>query len=64
MRLKSKVAVITGAANGIGLAIAEAFIKEGAILVAGDIDKKKCKAESERLGKDGGIVLALKCDVG
>jgi NAD(P)-dependent dehydrogenase (short-subunit alcohol dehydrogenase family) len=63
MRLKSKVAVITGAANGIGLAIAEAFMKEGAILVAGDIDEKKCKAESERLGKDGGIVLALKCDV-
>ena len=53
MRLKNKVAVITGAANGIGLAIAEAFIKEGAILVAGDIDEKKCKAESERLGKDG-----------
>ena len=64
MRLKNKVAVITGAANGIGLAISEAFVKEGAIIIAGDIDEKKCKAEAERLGKDGAIVLAIKCDVG
>src|SRR5664279_5036481 len=63
MRLKNKVAVITGAANGIGLAISEAFIKEGAIIIAGDIDEKKCTTEAERLGKDGAIVLAIKCDV-
>ena len=43
MRLKNKVAVITGAANGIGLAISEAFVEEGAIIVAGDIDEKKCR---------------------
>ena len=64
MRLKNKVAVITGAANGIGLAISEAFVKEGAIIIAGDVDEKKCKAEAERLGKNGAIVLAIKCDVG
>ena len=64
MRLKNKVAVITGAANGIGLAISEAFAKEGAIIIAGDIDEKKCKAEAERLGADGAIVRAVKCDVG
>jgi len=63
MRLINKVAVITGAANGIGLAIGEAFVKEGAILVAGDIDEKKCTEEAGRLGKDGAIVLAIKCDV-
>ena len=63
MRLKNKVAVITGAANGIGLAISEACVKEGAIIIAGDIDEKKCKAEAERLGKDGAIILAIKCDV-
>src|SRR6266571_7935461 len=63
MRLKNKVAVITGAANGIGLAISEAFAKEGAILIVGDIDEKKCKAEAERLGKDGTIIRAIKCDV-
>jgi NAD(P)-dependent dehydrogenase (short-subunit alcohol dehydrogenase family) len=64
MRLKNKVAIITGAANGIGLAISEAFVKEGAIIIAGDIDEKKCKAEAERLGRDGAIILAIKCDVG
>src|SRR5450432_3040719 len=63
MRLKNKVAVITGAANGIGLSISEAFVKEGAIIIAGDIDEKKCKAEAERLGKHGAIILAIKCDV-
>jgi NAD(P)-dependent dehydrogenase (short-subunit alcohol dehydrogenase family) len=63
MRLKNKVAVITGAANGIGLAIGEAFVKEGAVIIAGDIDEKKCTAEAERLGKDGAIILAIKCDV-
>jgi 3-oxoacyl-[acyl-carrier protein] reductase len=41
MRLKNKVAVITGAANGIGLAISEAFVKEGAIVIAGILMKKK-----------------------
>jgi NAD(P)-dependent dehydrogenase (short-subunit alcohol dehydrogenase family) len=64
MRLKNKVAVVTGAANGIGLAISEAFVKEGAILVGGDVDEEKCKVEAERLGKVGAIILAIKCDVG
>lgn len=64
MRLKNKVAVITGAANGIGLAISEAFAKEGAIIIAGDIDEKKCQAEAERLSAGGATVRAIKCDVG
>ena len=64
MRLKNKVAVITGAANGIGLAICEAFAIEGAIVVASDIDEKKCKAEAQRLSAAGAVVRAVKCDVG
>ena len=63
MRLENKVAIITGAANGIGLAIGEAFVKEGAILIAGDIDEKKCKVEADRLSADGAIVRAIRCDV-
>lgn len=64
MRLKNKVAVITGAADGIGLAIIGAFSKEGAIVIAGDINESKCKAEVKRLSADGAILRAIKCDVG
>jgi NAD(P)-dependent dehydrogenase (short-subunit alcohol dehydrogenase family) len=63
MRLNNKVAVITGAANGIGLAISEAFANEGAIVFAADIDEKKCKAEMERLSTAGVVLRAVKCDV-
>jgi NAD(P)-dependent dehydrogenase (short-subunit alcohol dehydrogenase family) len=63
MRLKNKVAVITGAANGIGLAIAEAFAKEGAIVIGGDIDKTKCAIEVGRLTADGAVARAFVCDV-
>ena len=38
MKLKDKIAIITGAARGIGLACAERFHAEGAKLALGDID--------------------------
>jgi NAD(P)-dependent dehydrogenase (short-subunit alcohol dehydrogenase family) len=63
MRLDNKVAIITGAANGIGLAISEAFVREGAILIAGDIDETKCEIEAQRLSANGAIVRTVKCDV-
>jgi NAD(P)-dependent dehydrogenase (short-subunit alcohol dehydrogenase family) len=40
MKLKDKVTVITGAAQGIGLAIAERFAAEGAHIVVGDVNDK------------------------
>jgi len=48
--LKNKVCVITGAASGIGLAIAESFSKDGALLIMADINEEKLKEEAERLG--------------
>ncbi|HCX62013.1 MAG TPA: D-beta-hydroxybutyrate dehydrogenase, partial [Clostridiales bacterium] len=45
MMLKNKVCIVTGAASGIGLAIAESFAKEGAILVMADIKESELQAE-------------------
>lgn len=64
MRLNNKVAVITGGADGIGLAITEAFAKEGAIVITSDMNEAKCRTEAERLNKNGAILRAVKCDVG
>ena len=41
MRLFNKVALVTGAAQGIGKAIAELFVKEGAIVILSDINDDK-----------------------
>jgi NAD(P)-dependent dehydrogenase (short-subunit alcohol dehydrogenase family) len=61
MRLKDKVAVITGAARGIGAAFAVGFAKEGAKIVIGDIrDGKKTVAAVEAAGSQA---LYLQTDV-
>ncbi|WP_413990956.1 glucose 1-dehydrogenase [Labrys okinawensis] len=49
-RLSGKVAVITGAASGIGLATAELFVREGARLVIADLQDGKGERLAERLG--------------
>src|SRR5215470_11369477 len=50
MRLKDRVAVITGAAQGIGLACAERFKAEGAKLMLSDINEARGREAAERLG--------------
>lgn len=50
-RLKGKVALVTGAARGIGAAIAAAFVNEGASVYATDIDIARGEAEASRLGR-------------
>lgn len=56
------VAVVTGAARGIGLAIAERFLAEGFRVALLDIDRRTLRATEKRLD-DPRRVLALVCDV-
>src|SRR4029077_15552756 len=56
MRLKEKIALITGGANGIGLATTERFAKEGAKIIMWDLSDKG-KDVAERLKKEGSEVL-------
>ena len=48
--LENKIAIVTGAASGIGLAIAETFVKDGAKVVMADINEAKLNEEAARLG--------------
>lgn len=50
MRLNNKVAIITGAANGIGYAAAERFIEEGAFVVVADFNEDAGMSAAEHLG--------------
>ena len=52
-RLSGKRAVVTGAAQGIGKAIAAAFVAEGAELLLADLDPAKLAATAAELGQEG-----------
>ena len=53
-RLKGKIAIVTGAADGIGHAISEAMAREGAHVFVSDIDDAKGRAVVETLKRSGG----------
>jgi len=50
--LKDKVAFVTGAASGIGLAVAEMFIEEKAKVLMVDINEEALKEQAERLNTE------------
>ena len=57
MRLAKKVAVITGAASGIGLAVATRFAAEGAAIIAGDWNAARLDAAVETIRAAGGTIV-------
>jgi 3-hydroxybutyrate dehydrogenase len=63
MRLKDKVAVITGAASGIGKEIAITFAREGGKVVIADLDQKAADATAAELDPTGARAVGVAMDV-
>ncbi|MDC8982718.1 3-oxoacyl-ACP reductase FabG [Mycobacterium marinum] len=60
--LNGQIAVVTGGAQGLGLAIAERFVSEGARVVLGDVHLEATEAAAKQLG-GGEVAVAVRCDV-
>ena len=58
-----KVALITGAASGLGLATAKAFAEAGASVVLADCNEKEVRAAAKELADQGHKTIAVVCDV-
>jgi NAD(P)-dependent dehydrogenase (short-subunit alcohol dehydrogenase family) len=63
MRLVEKIALVTGAAGGIGRAVALRFAEEGAIVIASDIKALECAETLEILERRGGRGMLALADV-
>ena len=61
--LEGRIAVVTGAADGIGRGIAETFAGNQAIVVVADINEEKAVKTSEAIESAGGRAWAVKADV-
>lgn len=63
MKLKNKVAIITGGSQGIGEAIARAYAKEGATVIIVNRNEKSGQALADAISHSSGKAIAYPCDV-
>lgn len=63
MKLRDKVAVVTGAGSGIGRAIAVVFAREGAKVVVADYVEETARQTVAMIGQEGGTATAVQADV-
>lgn len=62
--LSGKVALVTGAGRGLGLAIAQALAARGAAVIVSDLDAVACSRTVDALRDAGAIAHGIACDVG
>ena len=62
-RFKDKVAIVTGAAQGIGEAYAKALAAEGASVVVADLNEDSGQRVAKEIEADGGTAMFVRCDV-
>ncbi|HEY7339985.1 MAG TPA: SDR family NAD(P)-dependent oxidoreductase, partial [Ktedonobacterales bacterium] len=63
MQLRGRVAVVTGAASGIGLAIATRFAAEGAGVVAGDWNAERLESAVAHIRESGGTITGAQGNI-
>jgi len=63
MKLKDRVGIITGAARGIGKAIALTFVRDGVKVALVDVDQKQLEALKNEIEKRKGEVITISCDI-
>jgi len=62
-RLEQRTAIVTGAAQGIGRAIARGFAREGASVVIADVNQESARTVKNEIEAGGGKALAIRTDV-
>ena len=63
MSFENKVAIVTGAAQGIGEAYATALAQRGAAVVVADLNAELARTVAEKITADGGTARAVRVDV-